>query len=182
MAGCSARRQDEEEDAGRRQVALCAAKPKKPAERSQQREKRQKTNENKGKRGAPVVPQSSLVTRWPARHPPARERRLPHVLPPRPESPQRGRGKHSKFGRVGEQDGWRQEALIVMQSSSVTRRPTRHMPARERRLPPVLSPRLPEMEKEVISLLQFSLSLSLSLLLLVLLLFLLLVLVCPSRR
>ena len=68
-----------------------------------------------------------------------------------------------------------------MQSSLVTRRPTRHMPARERRLPPVLSPRLP-MEKEVISLLQFSLSLSLSLLLLVLLLFLLLVLVCPSRR
>jgi hypothetical protein len=71
------------------------------------------------RREAPIILQSSLVTRRPARHPPARGR--PRMSCPRGRSHLiAGEGNHSKFGGVSEQDGWRREASVVMQSSMVT--------------------------------------------------------------
>ena len=49
---------------------------------------------------------------------------------------------YSKFGGVSEQNEWRREAPVVMQSSLVTRRPARHPPARGRLPLHVLSTRI----------------------------------------
>jgi hypothetical protein len=49
---------------------------------------------------------------------------------------------YSKFGGISEQNGWRREAPVVLQSSLVTRRPARHPPARGRLPPPFLSTRI----------------------------------------